>query len=173
MRPPVFQADVLGVAVAEFPEALPERVEPVATLHEISHDPTLRTTATLRDGRRLTAVQLLWEYFHAAVRYLDERGHSAADDPDTAEVVRLWESVLTRLERDPMECATELDWVAKLKLLESYRARDGLTYPFVSSGDRACRDRSREVLDGRFPTSSKLLDPNGNSESKRSPCPRP
>ena len=38
----------------------------------------------------------------------------------------LWESVLTRLERDPMECAADLDWVAKLTLLEGYRERDGL-----------------------------------------------
>src|SRR5690606_8702167 len=46
----------------------------------------------------------------------------------TADVLRRWESVLTRLERDPMECAGELDWVAKLKLLEQYRSRDGLEW---------------------------------------------
>ena len=39
-----------------------------------------------------------------------------------------WESVLTRLETDPVQCARELDWVAKLKLLNSYRDRDGLEW---------------------------------------------
>ena len=39
-----------------------------------------------------------------------------------------WESVLDRLERDPMLLASELDWVAKLKLLEQYRQRDGLEW---------------------------------------------
>ena len=39
-----------------------------------------------------------------------------------------WESVLDRLRRDPMECRKELDWVAKLALLESYRDRDGLEW---------------------------------------------
>ena len=39
-----------------------------------------------------------------------------------------WESVLDRLERDPMSLAGELDWVAKLKLLEQYRQRDGLAW---------------------------------------------
>jgi proteasome accessory factor A len=34
--------------------------------------------------------------------------------------------VLVRLEQDPMLCARELDWVAKLRLLEGYRSRDGL-----------------------------------------------
>jgi len=32
IRPAVFQKDVLGVDVAEFPEALPERVEPAFVL---------------------------------------------------------------------------------------------------------------------------------------------
>ena len=36
--------------------------------------------------------------------------------------------MLDRLERDPMECARELDWVAKLQLLEQYRDRDGLAW---------------------------------------------
>src|SRR6266540_4222729 len=37
-----------------------------------------------------------------------------------------WESVLDRLGRDPMLCASELDWVAKLRLLEGYRERESL-----------------------------------------------
>ena len=44
------------------------------------------------------------------------------------DVLARWESVLDRLERDPMLCAGELDWVAKLKLLEQYRQRDGLDW---------------------------------------------
>ncbi|HEX6486626.1 MAG TPA: proteasome accessory factor PafA2 family protein, partial [Nocardioidaceae bacterium] len=43
-------------------------------------------------------------------------------------VLDRWESVLTRLETDPVQCARELDWVAKLKLLNSYRDRDGLEW---------------------------------------------
>jgi len=49
-------------------------------------------------------------------------------DAPTRDVLERWESVLTRLERDPFECADELDWVAKLKLLEQYRQRDGLDW---------------------------------------------
>ena len=37
-----------------------------------------------------------------------------------------WESVLNRLAEDPMLLSRELDWVAKLELLEGYRSRDGL-----------------------------------------------
>ena len=39
-----------------------------------------------------------------------------------------WESVLHRLGDDPMQLAGELDWVAKLELLEGYRDRDGLDW---------------------------------------------
>jgi proteasome accessory factor A len=44
----------------------------------------------------------------------------------TEDVLTRWESVLDRLGRDPMECADELDWVAKLRLLEGYRDRESL-----------------------------------------------
>ncbi len=99
----------------------------VASLRAVSHDPTLQHLLERQDGSTLTAVQLQWEYFHLAAAYVADR-YGADVDPDTSEVLRRWESVLTRLERDPMECSSELDWVAKLKLLESYRDRDGLEW---------------------------------------------
>ena len=99
----------------------------VRALREVSHDPTLRQLITLRDGRRLTAVQLQLEYLDLARKFIEDRYGSDAD-AQTVDVLERWESVLTRLERDPMECATELDWVAKLKLLSQYRDRDGLDW---------------------------------------------
>jgi proteasome accessory factor A len=103
---------------------------PVGTLHAVSHDPSLQHLVTLRDGTKLTAVQLQWRYLEAARAYVDR--HAGDDeqlaDAQTAEVLRRWESVLTRLERDPMECAGELDWVAKLRLLEGFRDRENLDW---------------------------------------------
>jgi len=46
----------------------------------------------------------------------------------TEDVLQRWESILDRLSRDPMLCADELDWVAKLRLLEGYREREGLAW---------------------------------------------
>jgi proteasome accessory factor PafA2 len=99
----------------------------VASLRAVSHDPTCTHLLEREDGSTLTAVQLQWEYFHLASAYVADR-YGADVDAMTADVLSRWESVLTRLERDPFECATELDWVAKLKLLESYRDRDGLDW---------------------------------------------
>ena len=100
---------------------------PVAALRAVSHDPTLREQVTLHDGRRLTACQLQEQYLELARKYVDDRLGSDAD-PQTVDVLERWESVLNRLQQDPMLCARELDWVAKLKLLESYRDRDGLDW---------------------------------------------
>jgi proteasome accessory factor PafA2 len=99
--------------------------QPVSSLRAVSHDPSLQHLLTLDDGRRLTAVQLQMEYLELARKYVEDRLGSDADE-QTTDVLDRWESVLTRLETDPMLCARELDWVAKLKLLNSYRDRDGL-----------------------------------------------
>jgi proteasome accessory factor A len=100
---------------------------PVAALRAVSHDPTLKHRITLKDGRQLTAIQLQLEYLDLAKKYVEDR-FGADADPQTVDVLARWESVLDRLERDPMLCAGELDWVAKLKLLQSYRDRDGLEW---------------------------------------------
>jgi proteasome accessory factor A len=100
---------------------------PVATLKAVSHDPSLKELVTLQDGTRLTAVQLQWAYLEQAREFVENR-YGADVDADTREVLDRWESVLTRLERDPMECARELDWVAKLSLLQAFKEREGLEW---------------------------------------------
>ncbi|HEY0905006.1 MAG TPA: depupylase/deamidase Dop [Marmoricola sp.] len=99
----------------------------VASLRAVSHDPTLTHLLERADGQTLTAVELQWEYFNLAAKYLEQTYGGDLDEQTEAVMLR-WESVLNRLERDPYECAGELDWVAKLKLLESYRDRDGLEW---------------------------------------------
>jgi len=100
---------------------------PVSALRAVSHDPTLKHTVTLTDGRKLTGVQLQLEYLDLAKKFVEDR-YGADADAQTVDVLARWESVLDRLERDPMLCAGELDWVAKLKLIEQYRSRDGLDW---------------------------------------------
>src|SRR5699024_2472665 len=41
-------------------------------------------------------------------------------------VLDRWTSVLARLRTDPASCAGEVEWVAKLRLLEGMRRRDGI-----------------------------------------------
>ncbi len=100
---------------------------PVTALHAVSHDPSLRTLVTLRDGTKVTAVQLQWMFLEQIHDFLTDR-YGSVLDKDTAEIVERWESVLSRLERDPTSCARELDWVAKLRLLEGFRQREKLDW---------------------------------------------
>jgi proteasome accessory factor A len=101
--------------------------QPVRALRDVSHDPSLKHLLTLGDGRRLTAVQLQMEYLDLAKKYVEDRLGADAD-AQTVDVLARWESVLDRLETDPMQCSRELDWVAKLRLLDQYRDRDGLEW---------------------------------------------
>ena len=101
--------------------------QPVRTLHQISHDPSLKHLVLLRSGRKLTAVQLQMEYFEQARKYTEDKYGTDVDEI-TKDVLERWESVLTRLESDPMSLNRELDWVAKREILEGYRMRDAVDW---------------------------------------------
>jgi Pup amidohydrolase len=100
---------------------------PVASVRAVSHDPSLRHLLSLRDGRKMTAVQLQMEFLEQAKKFVEDRYGSDVDEV-TADVLTRWESVLGRLEVDPMSLSRELDWVAKLEILEGYRNREGLDW---------------------------------------------
>jgi proteasome accessory factor A len=102
-------------------------LRPVTSLHAVSHDATLRTTVELRDGRRVRALDIQGEYLDQARKYVEDR-YGADADAETVDILSRWESVLTRLADDPMRLSHELDWVAKLELLQAYRDRDGLDW---------------------------------------------
>src|SRR6188474_2742185 len=97
---------------------------PVRSLHEVSRDITCTATVPLADGRELSAVQLQWEYLEHAKKYVERED----DTPENREVVERWEAVLVALESEPLSLHRELDWVAKYRLVEGYRERDGLAW---------------------------------------------
>ncbi len=101
--------------------------DPVGAVHTISHDVSLRATVALSDGRRLTGVELQREYHRAAAAHVERRDGSDAD-PQTLDVLDRWGRVLDTLETDPMSLTGQLDWVAKLRLLQGYRDRDSLAW---------------------------------------------
>ncbi|WP_344885009.1 depupylase/deamidase Dop [Allokutzneria multivorans] len=98
--------------------------DPVRAVHTISRDPSLKVRVDLVGGRKYTGLDIQRAYHDRAVEFYHRHG---AEQP-TLDVLRIWGEVLDALARDPMECADRLDWPAKLRLLEGYRARDGLTW---------------------------------------------
>jgi proteasome accessory factor PafA2 len=99
-------------------------LEPVRAMRKVSHDPGLAETFELADGRTISALELQWEYLRLGKKYAQDN----ETDPVTGDVLDRWEDVLESLERDPMSLKSQLDWVAKLSVLEAYRGRDGLAW---------------------------------------------
>src|SRR6056297_86630 len=117
---------------------------PIRSIRDISHDLTGTRRLRLANGRELSALEIQQAYLERVARFV------AADPERDAEddrVVAAWQDVLDRLERDPMSLGRRLDWVAKLQLIEAYRAKHdlALTDPRVALLDLAYHD----VLSGR------------------------
>ncbi|MDO5511145.1 depupylase/deamidase Dop [Corynebacterium sp.] len=87
--------------------------DPVAEIKNVSHDLSLTHRLTLRDGRELTALEILAAYRErvAAVDAVDER------------VIALWGEVMEMLADDPLSTSHLLDWTAKWALIKGYLDR--------------------------------------------------
>jgi Pup amidohydrolase len=104
-------------------------VAPVAALRKVSYDLSLREPIDLADGTSMTAIEMQWEYFDRAKKYAEEHGLECLGAPEIgAEVLLLWEHVLAGLETDPMSLASQLDWVAKYRVVHGYRAKHDLRW---------------------------------------------
>ncbi|HEY8293986.1 MAG TPA: depupylase/deamidase Dop, partial [Micrococcaceae bacterium] len=104
--------------------------EPVRALRGVSHDVGLSALLRLDDGRRVSALDLQWIYLEAAQRRSAATGASdpRSGDGHTPEVLRRWEQVLTLLGDGPAAAAGQVEWAAKLGLLQQYRDRDSLAW---------------------------------------------
>ena len=67
--------------------------EPVRSVHRISHDPSLKTTVDLADGRKLTGLDMQQAYFEKARKHVENTMGADVDDA-TAEVLQIWGEVL-------------------------------------------------------------------------------
>jgi proteasome accessory factor A len=115
---------VLSMIEDRFLPDAPTVAAPVRALHDVSHDLSCAKTLELKDGRRVTPVELQWHYLEQAQKYVETR-----DAPGWApDVVALWDAVLATLEDDPMKLDGVVDWVTKLRILQRYVERDGLAW---------------------------------------------
>jgi proteasome accessory factor A len=99
---------------------------PVPAIRQVSHDPTMRRTIILRDGRRATALEVQWGLLERARKYEHTHGLVPVGEQTGADVLAKWERVLAGLERDPAGVANWVDWVAKRRLVDGYAERHGL-----------------------------------------------
>jgi Pup amidohydrolase len=103
--------------------------DPVRAMHEVALDRTFTHGLLMADGSTATALDIQWELYSLARKYADDRGLECMGEEHIGEeVLNRWESVLHGLETDPMSLARQLDWVAKLQLIEAYRERHGCAW---------------------------------------------
>jgi len=114
---------------------------PIRAIREISHDITCRRRVRLANGRELSAIDIQAEYLNRALRFAKRHGLP----PLEQKALEMWEHVMSHLESDPLKLTTEVDWVIKHSLIESYRTRGSLplTHPRVSLLDLAYHDVTR------------------------------
>ncbi|ACQ80491.1 protein of unknown function DUF245 domain protein [Beutenbergia cavernae DSM 12333] len=104
--------------------------DPVAEFHAVSHDLTLTHRLTTADGRELTALEIQRVYSAGIAAAVADaaRESGEATDEATLDVLARWSSLLARLDDDPSTCAREVEWLAKLRVLEAMRRRDHLAW---------------------------------------------
>ena len=101
--------------------------DPVRAIHAVAVDRSFTQPLLMADGSTATALAIQWEIYSTARKYADDRGlECLGADTIGADVLDRWEFVLNGLETDPWTLSRQVDWVAKLQLLEAYRDRHGL-----------------------------------------------
>ena len=116
---------VLAVVEGASMLAIPEIVDPVGQIKAVSHDWNLTHRLDLINGKQATALEIQYMYLEAVRSHIRTRGDG---DPLTDEAIQTWQRILDALASDPTTLANELDWVAKLSLIQRYRERDGLQW---------------------------------------------
>lgn len=101
--------------------------DPLGALEALNRDPACQTRVLLRDGRRLTAVQLQRHYLELAQARLEDDALPAW----APRLCQLWRETLDRLEQGPAAVATRLDWAIKYCVYIHHLAQRG-----ASAADR-------------------------------------
>jgi proteasome accessory factor PafA2 len=120
---------LLAVLEDRGPEVFPRPPRhPVAAVRAVALDPTLRATFALDDESRVSAWDVQDRLWHLARAYADADGAAAVAPTGQVELIlRHWREMLDGLRDDPASVADRVEWVAKLRLVEGYRSRHGLS----------------------------------------------
>src|SRR5689334_9114453 len=115
---------------------------PIRAIREISHDLTGTRAVRLAAGRTASALDIQRDYYQRAVDFVER----TSGDPSDKRVLELWGRTLDAVaSQDLTLIEREIDWATKYRLIERYRAKNGLplSSPRVAQLDLAYHDISR------------------------------
>ena len=109
-----------------------EIAQPVDANKSISRDRTYDWIIELKDGRKISAIDVQRIYLRAANKLWRD-----PPDHEHSWILREWENVLNDLERDVMSTRDRVDWAAKKFLLDALQAEEKLCWndPWLQSID--------------------------------------
>ncbi len=101
---------------------------PVAAMRQVSWDLSCAQPLTFVERGTATALEVQEIYLDACRRHYDGIADELTETAriEAKDIFARWQDCLDALRTDVFSLADQLDWVAKLKLMESYRERDGL-----------------------------------------------
>ena len=108
-----------------------EIAQPIAANKSISRDQTYNWIIELKDGRKISAIDVQRIYLKAAGKMDNGR-------PEEQHwVLREWENILNDLERDALSTHDRIDWAAKKLLLNALQEEEKLSWsdPWLQSID--------------------------------------
>jgi len=100
-----------------------EIAQPIDANKSISRDQTYDWIIELKDGRKISAIDVQRIYLRAAAKV-----DNPPEDEDRQWILREWENVLNDLERDVMTTRDRVDWVAKKFLLNALQQEEKLSW---------------------------------------------
>jgi Pup amidohydrolase len=113
-----------------------EIAQPVDANKSISRDQTYNWIIELKDGRKISAIDVQRIYLRAASKL------NSDSSEDRQWILREWENVLNDLERDVMSTRDRIDWTAKKFLLDALQEEEKLSWrdPWLQSIDLEYHD---------------------------------
>jgi Pup amidohydrolase len=113
-----------------------EIAQPVDANKSISRDQTYNWIIELKDGRKISAIDVQRIYLRAASKLNNDSSE------DRQWILREWENVLNDLERDVMSTRDRIDWTAKKFLLDALQEEEKLSWsdPWLQSIDLEYHD---------------------------------
>jgi Pup amidohydrolase len=127
-----------------------EIAQPIDANKSISRDQTYDWIIELKDGRKISAIDVQRIYLRAAASAKIDPpspGYGATSiSQDRQWILREWENVLNDLERDPMTTRDRVDWAAKKLLLNALQEEEKLSWsdPWLQSIDLEYHNVDRE-----------------------------
>jgi proteasome accessory factor A len=117
-----------------------EIAQPLDANKSISRDQTYDWIIELKDGRKISAIDVQRIYLRAAAKL------QSNEDEDKQWILREWENILNDLEREPMSTRDRVDWAAKKFLLNALQEEERLAWsdPWLQSIDLEYHNVDRE-----------------------------